>query len=59
MTRDIAEMVQEYLSDDPAKWGKLSSNIQWRRLQLLLLREILIELRKLTAKAAEPPQKEP
>ena len=58
MTRDIAEMVQEYLSDDPAKWGKLSSNIQWRRLQLLLLREILIELRKLTAKAAEPPQKE-
>jgi len=58
MTRDIAEMVQEYLSDDPAKWGKLSSNIQWRRLQLLLLREILVELRKLTAKAAEPPQKE-
>ena len=58
MTRDIAETVQEYLSDDPAKWGKLSSNIQWRRLQLLLLREILVELRKLTAKAAEPPEKE-
>ena len=58
MTRDVAEMVQEYFSDDPAKWGKLSSNIQWRRLQLLLLREILVELRKLTAKAAEPPQKE-
>ncbi len=58
MTRDIAEMVQEYLSDDPAQWGKLSSNIQWRRLQLLLLREILVELRKLSAKAAEPPQKE-
>ena len=47
MARDIAETVEEYLSDDPAKWGKLSSNIQWRRLQLLLLREILVELRKL------------
>ena len=58
MTRDIAETVQEYLSDDPAKWGKLSSNIQWRRLQLLLLREILIELRKLTSKTAESPQKD-
>ena len=47
MARDIAETVEEYLSDDPAKWGKLASNIQWRRLQLLLLREILVELRKL------------
>ena len=51
MARDIAETVAEYLSDDPAKWGKLASNIQWRRLQLLLLREILVELRKLTVRA--------
>jgi hypothetical protein len=58
MTRDVAEMVQEYLSDDPAKWGKLASNVQWRRLQLLLLREILVELRKLTAKAVEQPPAE-
>jgi hypothetical protein len=49
MTRDVAETVQEYLSDDPAKWGKLASDVQWRRLQLLLLREILVELRKLSA----------
>ena len=53
MTRDIAETVEGYLSDDPAKWGKLASNIQWRRLQLLLLREILVELRKLNVRACE------
>jgi hypothetical protein len=47
MARDVAETVEEYLSDDPTRWGKLASNIQWRRLQLLLLREILVELRKL------------
>ena len=51
MTRDIAETVEGYLSDDPAKWGKLASNVQWRRLQLLLLREILVELRKLNLRA--------
>lgn len=47
MAQDIAELTQEYLSDDPLKWAKLASNVSWRRLQLLLLREILIELRKL------------
>lgn len=51
MVQDIAETVEEYLSEDPVKWGKLASNIQWRRLQLLLLREILVELRKLNAKS--------
>ncbi len=54
MTRDIAETVEEYLSDDPAKWGKLASNVQWRRMQLLLLREILVELRKLNAREWDP-----
>ncbi len=47
MAQDVAELTQEYLSDDPLKWAKLASDINWRRLQLLLLREILIELRKL------------
>ena len=47
MPKDIVELVEEYLSEDPIKWGKLASNVQWRRLQLLLLREILIELRNL------------
>ena len=53
MVQDIIETVGEYLSDDPAKWGKLAGNIQWRRLQLLLLREILVELRKLNVRALE------
>lgn len=47
MAQDAEELTQEYLSDDPLKWAKLASDINWRRLQLLLLREILIELRKL------------
>ena len=47
MDRDVVELVEGYLSDDPAKWGKLASDVQWRRMQLLLLREILVELRKL------------
>ena len=51
MARDIVETVAEYLSDDSARWSKLASNIQWRRLQLLLLREILVELRKVNARA--------
>ncbi len=47
MSKDIAELVEEYLPEDPTKWGKLASDIQWRRLQLMLLREILVELRSL------------
>jgi len=47
MTRDVADMVAEYLADDPMKWAKLASNTTTRRLELLLLREILLELRKL------------
>jgi hypothetical protein len=53
MNRDVAETVQDYLSDDPAKWAKLASDVQWRRLQLLLLREILVELRKLVARGTK------
>ncbi len=53
MQRNIAELVEEYLSDDPTKWGRLASDVQWRRLQLLLLREILVELRKLSQSLAE------
>jgi hypothetical protein len=39
-------LVERYLSEDPIKWGKLASDVQYRRLHLLLLREILLELRK-------------
>jgi len=51
MAQDVAELTQEYLSDDPLKWAKLASDVNWRRLEILLLREILIELRKLNQTA--------
>jgi hypothetical protein len=47
MPKDIIELTEDYASDDPLKWGRLSSDVNYRRLQLLLLREILAELRKL------------
>jgi hypothetical protein len=33
MQKDILEMIEEYIPDDPVKWGKLASEIHWRRLQ--------------------------
>ena len=51
MSQDVAELAGRYLSDDPTRWAKLASDIQWRRLQLLLLREILVELRELRREA--------
>jgi len=47
MPKNAADIVEEYLSDDPKKWGKLASDINYRRLELLLLRDILMELKKL------------
>jgi hypothetical protein len=47
MERDVLEQVEPYLSDDPAKLGKLASETQ---------KEILIELRKLNGK--EPAKKD-
>lgn len=47
MSKDVVGLVEGFLSEEPAKWAKLASDVQWRRLQLLLLREILVELRKI------------
>ena len=47
MAKSAAEIVEEYLSDDAKRWAKLASEVNWRRLELLLLREILLELKKL------------
>jgi hypothetical protein len=47
MAQDVVKQVGGILSDDPARWGKLASDIQYRRLVLLPLREVLIELREL------------
>ena len=46
--KDILNLLENYLAEDnPRKWAKLSSQINYRRLHLMLLKEILIELRKL------------
>ena len=58
MGRDVVELVEPYLSDDPTRWGKLACDVQWRRLQLLLLREILLELRKLNREGSEEEARE-
>ncbi len=47
MAKSAIEITEEFLSDDPKKWGKLASDINYRRLELLLLREILMELKRL------------
>ena len=52
MSKDIIEVTEEYASDDSLRWAKLSSDINYRRLEILLLREILVELRKLNARKA-------
>ncbi len=52
MSQDVAKMVERYASTDPSRWARLASTIQFRRLQLLLLRAILVELRKLNGALA-------
>jgi len=48
MQQDIVALLEEYIAaDNPRKWQKLESNIEYRRLELMLLKEILLELRKL------------
>jgi len=54
MARDVVDIVEPFLSEDPAKWGKLASDVRYRRLHLLLLREILVELRTLNGE--KPPE---
>jgi hypothetical protein len=49
MAQDVVALLDDFISaDDPAKWAKLASTVNSRRLELLLLREILIELRKIS-----------
>ncbi len=57
MAKSVAEIVEEYLSEDPMRWAKLASEVNWHRLELLLLREILLELKKLNqSKMVSSPQ---
>jgi hypothetical protein len=54
MPKDIIELTEEYASDDSLKWARLSSDVNYRRLHLLL-RGILTELRKLNSDPGKPP----
>src|SRR3990170_144966 len=45
--KDIVELLEDYIPEDQRRWAKLASTVGYRRLELLLLREILVELRKL------------
>lgn len=48
MVQDIIDLIDNYLpADNPKKWARLSSTVESRRLQLLLLKEILQELREI------------
>ncbi len=49
MPKDILELTEDYASDDSLRWAKLASDINYRRLHILLLREILGELRKINS----------
>ena len=48
MAKDIIDLLEDYIpADNPKKWAKLSSTVEPRRLELMLLKEILLELREL------------
>jgi hypothetical protein len=48
---DILKELERYIPEnDSRKWARLASTINYRRLVLSLLKEILIELRKLNQK---------
>jgi hypothetical protein len=57
MSQDVVELVESYRSGDPLKCGKLASTLHWRRLQLMLLSEILTELRKLNEETVKGREK--
>jgi len=56
MPQDIVDLIEPYRTSDSSRWAKLASNVQWRRLVLLLLCEIVVQLRSLalTVSALRP-----
>ena len=53
--KDILEVLEAYIPEnDSRKWAKLASTVNYRRLMLSLLKEILIELRRLNQKSDVP-----
>jgi len=59
MPQDVVELVEPYRASEPGRWAKLASNVQWRRLVLLLLREIVVELRAIRGGLHPAPGQEP
>ena len=48
MSGDVIDLLEDYIpADNRRKWAKLSSTVDSRRLELMLLKEILLELRKM------------
>ncbi|MFC1593041.1 hypothetical protein ACFL4C_03410 [Candidatus Omnitrophota bacterium] len=48
MAEDIIDMLEDYVpANNRRKWAKLSSTVESRGLELLLLKEILLELREI------------
>jgi hypothetical protein len=45
MPQDVVELVEPYRTSESSRWAKLAGNVHWRRLVVLLLREIVVELR--------------
>ena len=50
MSQDILEQIQAFHSGDIARSARLASTLHWRRLELIVLGEILADLRKLNQK---------
>ncbi len=47
MSEDIIGLLEDYIPvGNRKKWAKLASTVDSRRLELLLLKEILLELRR-------------
>jgi len=57
MSQDVLQLLERYRCGDMVKSAKLASTLHWRRLQLLLLGEILTELRKLNQKLESKEEK--
>ena len=59
MPQDIVDQIEPYRSHESGRWAKLASSVLWRRLVLLLLREIVVELRALRSmlSALTPPRR--
>ena len=55
MAKDVIDLLEDYIPEDnPKKWAKLASTVESRRLELMLLKEILLELRELNKSRAIP-----